>query len=303
MNKVDRAAWLLERNLGIGGSECAAALGIDPYITQRELWERKLGRLPDTPDNERMAAGRHIEPAIAAWAIEKYGFHLRMRHQSLVHRNIKIMRANVDRVHVGQRRGVELKNVDRLIVQRSNEWGEEGSSQIPERHYLQVQHYMEVLNFEAFDVIACIGGNELRRYQIERDEELIEEIVEREQVFWGYVEREEPPPFDFDHASTLPLLKKLYPGTSGESIDLPPEAVHWHKVMTEAGKQVKRYEAIVDGCKGHLLGMLGDAAIGTLNDNSGEYRRKIVNRRGFEVAPTSYIDFRFKSTKGDANDE
>ncbi|MDR5790313.1 YqaJ viral recombinase family protein [Caballeronia sp. LP003] len=303
MNKIDRAAWLAERQLGIGGSECAAALGLDPWVTQRELWERKLGRLPDVPDNERMAAGRHIESAIATWAAEKYGLNLRQRHQSLVHRSIKFMRANVDRVHVGERRGVELKNVDRLIVQRSSEWGEEGSSQVPERHFLQCQHYMEVLNFEAWDLIACIGGNELRRYTIERDEELIEQIVEREQIFWGYVVREEPPPFDFDHASTLPLIKMLYPGTSGETIALPPEALHWHKVLVDAAQHVKRYEGIVDGSKGHLLELLGDVAIGTLPGNSGEYRRKVVNRRGFEVGPTSYIDFRFKSTKGEANDE
>ncbi|BAO89056.1 YqaJ viral recombinase family protein [Caballeronia cordobensis] len=303
MNKIDRAAWLAERQLGIGGSECAAALGLDPYITQRELWERKLGRLPEIEDNERMAAGRHIEPAIAAWAVEKYGLNLRMRHQSLVHRSFKFMRANVDRLIVGERRGVELKNVDRLIVQRSNEWGDEGSNDVPERHYLQCQHYMEVLAFDAWDLIACIGGNELRRYHIERDEELIEQIVEREQSFWACVVREEPPPFDFDHHSTIPLLKKLYPGTNGETIVLPPDALDYHRVMSNAARQVKRYEAVVDGCKAHLLDLIGAAAVGALPGNIGEYRRKVVHRRGYAVEPTSYIDFRFKSIKGDANDE
>ncbi|KXU94191.1 hypothetical protein CR51_27355 [Caballeronia megalochromosomata] len=303
MNKTDRTVWHSERQRGIGGSECAAALGLDPYITQRELWERKLGRLPEVEDTERMAAGRHIEPAIAAWAAEKYGFHLRMRHQSLVHRSFKFMRANVDRLVVGERRGVELKNVDRLIVQRSKEWGDEGSSDVPERHYLQCQHYMEVLSFDEWDLIACIGGNELRRYHIERDEPLIEEIVERERSFWEMVIREEPPPFDYDHQSTIPLLRKLFPGTSGETVALPPDALHWHGVLSEASRKVKQYEAVVDGCKAHLLELLGEAAIGTLPGNRGEYRRKVVQRRGYTVEPTSYIDFRFKSIKGDANDE
>ncbi|SAL05993.1 endonuclease [Caballeronia calidae] len=302
-NTMEWAARLAERKLGIGGSECAAALGLDPYITPRELWERKLGRLPEVADNDFMAAGRHIEPAIATWAMEKYGFHLRMRHQSLVHRSFSWMRANVDRLVVGERRGVEIKNVDRLAVQRSNDWGEDGSSDVPERHFLQCQHYLEVLNYDRWDLIACIGGNELRRYHIERDEEVIEEIIEREHAFWLMVEREEPPPFDYEHASTLPLLKKLYPGTNGMTIALPVEAVEWHRVLTDAVKRVKQYEAVVDGARAHLLDLLGESAVGKLADGSGAYTRKTVQRRGYEVAPTSYTDFRFKASKGDANDE
>ncbi|AUT62909.1 YqaJ viral recombinase family protein [Paraburkholderia terrae] len=303
MNTIDRAAWIEQRKSGVGGSECAAALGLDPHVTRRELWERKLGHLPDTEDNERMAAGRHIEPAIATWAAEKYGLHLRQRHQSVVHARHKWMRANVDRLIVGQRCGLEIKNVDRLVVLQSGEWGEEGSGDVPERHYLQCQHYMCVLNYPLWDLVACVGGNELRRYHIERDAEVVEEVVAREYEFWQYVEREEPPPFDFDHASTLPLLKKLYPGTNGGVIDLSPDAVHWHFTLVEAALKAKHYDAVVDGCKAHLLELMGDAAIGRIPGNCGEYRRKVVQRRGYEVAPCTYTDFRFKSSKGDVHDE
>ncbi len=303
MNKVDRAVWLAERQQGLGGSECAAALGLDPWVTRRELFERKRNRLPETPDNDRMAAGRFMEGAIADWAAEKYGMTLRQRHQALVHRSFSWMRANVDRVVVGKKNGVELKNVDRLIVERSGEWGKEGSADVPERHYLQCQHYLEVTRFDVWTLIACVGGNELRRYEIPRDEEIIEEIVDREREFWDCVVRDEPPPFDYGHQSTIPLLKKLYPGTNGETVELPLDALGWHQVLVDAAKKVKQYEAIANGCKAHLLDLLGEAAIGALPNVGGEYRRKVVNRRGFTVEPTSYIDFRFKSIKGDEHDE
>ncbi|MDR5757874.1 lambda-exonuclease family protein [Caballeronia sp. LZ035] len=302
MNKVDRAAWLAERNLGIGGSECAAALGVDPHLTSRELWERKLGNLPEIEDNERMAAGRHIEPAIATWASEKYGLQLYQRHQSLVHPKYPFMRANVDRLVRGIKRGVEIKNVDRLIVRMSGEWGEDGSDLVPERFFLQCHHYMAVIGYPEWDLIACIGGNELRRYHIERDPEIIELIVEHEHDFWQHVEQENPPEFDYDNASTLPLLKKLYPGTGGGIVALPDEAVHWHFTMQGAKKKQDSYEAIVDGCKAHLLELMADAAIGKLNIG-GEYRRKVIERKAYSVEATQYVDFRFSKAKGASNDE
>ncbi|MGF6877392.1 YqaJ viral recombinase family protein [Paraburkholderia sp. MM5477-R1] len=300
MNRIDRTAWLAERRLGIGGSDCAAALGVDPHVTQRELWERKLGHLPEVEDNERMAAGRHIEPAIAAWASEKYGLQLRQRHQSLVHPKYRWMRANIDRLVVGERRGVEIKNVDWLVVRQSAEWGPDGSDCVPERFFLQCHHYMAVVNYPAWDLIACVGGNELRRYHIDRDPELIELVVEHEHDFWLHVEREEPPEFDYDSPATLDLIKKLHPGTGGGVIDLPDEAVHWHGALLEAQSKAKNYEAVADGCKAHLLDLMGDAAIGKLA-TGGEYRRKIVQRRGYTVEPCQYTDLRF--SKGASHDE
>ena len=36
--------WLKNRKNGIGGSEIAAAIGKNPYMTNVELWELKTGR-------------------------------------------------------------------------------------------------------------------------------------------------------------------------------------------------------------------------------------------------------------------
>ncbi|NDC64365.1 MAG: hypothetical protein EBZ59_10375, partial [Planctomycetia bacterium] len=38
-----RAAWLHERRAGIGGSDAAAACGIDPYRDRLTLWAEKVG--------------------------------------------------------------------------------------------------------------------------------------------------------------------------------------------------------------------------------------------------------------------
>jgi len=41
MNKEE---WLEERKNGIGGSDAATILGLNPYKTNIDLWEEKTGR-------------------------------------------------------------------------------------------------------------------------------------------------------------------------------------------------------------------------------------------------------------------
>ena len=50
---VSEAQWHAERAKGIGGSEAAAIVGLSPWCSNVELWQRKTGRkaAPDISDN------------------------------------------------------------------------------------------------------------------------------------------------------------------------------------------------------------------------------------------------------------
>ena len=55
-----------ELNKGIGASEAAAVLGIDPYTTPYELWMLKTGRMEkDVSNKEAVIMGNMLEPVIA----------------------------------------------------------------------------------------------------------------------------------------------------------------------------------------------------------------------------------------------
>ncbi|HMY01400.1 MAG TPA: YqaJ viral recombinase family protein, partial [Agitococcus sp.] len=41
---LSRSEWLAVRKQGIGGSDAAAAVGLNPYQSQLELWMIKTGR-------------------------------------------------------------------------------------------------------------------------------------------------------------------------------------------------------------------------------------------------------------------
>lgn len=48
-NTLSRDEWLEVRKHGIGSSDAAAALGLNPYKSQLELWMEKTGRDTDLP--------------------------------------------------------------------------------------------------------------------------------------------------------------------------------------------------------------------------------------------------------------
>ena len=67
--ELPREDWLAVRKQGIGSSDAAAAVGLNPYKSQLELWLEKTGRdtgLPKTdPDDEDspMYWGNVLEPS------------------------------------------------------------------------------------------------------------------------------------------------------------------------------------------------------------------------------------------------
>lgn len=49
---LDRDQWLQVRKGGIGSSDAAAAVGLNPYQSQLELWMEKTGRAPVAPPGD-----------------------------------------------------------------------------------------------------------------------------------------------------------------------------------------------------------------------------------------------------------
>jgi len=66
--------WLEWRTHDLTSTDIAALFDLSPYSTKFEVWHaKKSGEQSAFNDNERMQAGRHIEPAIASLVAERYG--------------------------------------------------------------------------------------------------------------------------------------------------------------------------------------------------------------------------------------
>ncbi|PZG49844.1 hypothetical protein C1I98_11040 [Spongiactinospora gelatinilytica] len=60
-----REAWLAARLPGVTASEVAIVMGLSPFGSPFSLYWQKTGQLGETPDNDAMSLGRHLEPWIA----------------------------------------------------------------------------------------------------------------------------------------------------------------------------------------------------------------------------------------------
>ncbi|MEX3635991.1 YqaJ viral recombinase family protein [Paraburkholderia sp. BR14320] len=298
MNR-DRESWLAERRSGIGGSDAAATVGLDPWKTALDVFLQKTGQVEaeDLDEVERVRFGNIMEAPIADEYARRYGVKVRRRNQILRNAAYPWMIANVDRVIEGRRCGLECKNVDGMAY-RLGDWGEPGTDEVPEHYLLQCRHYMIVTGFDEWHLAACVGGNRLVVYVIRRDASLDEMLIEGEHAFWQCVESGHAPEPDFRHASTAGLLKKLYPATDGREIQFGADIEHWHAIKMDADARVKEYSAASEAAKNHILWTMGEAAIGRLADGSA-YRRKLIEKKAYTVEAHQYIDCRHVRAKAD----
>src|SRR5450830_1328762 len=70
-NDLSRDDWLEVRKNGIGSSDAAAAVGLNPYKSQLELWLEKTGRDENLPKSDPLDEdspaywGNVLEPIVA----------------------------------------------------------------------------------------------------------------------------------------------------------------------------------------------------------------------------------------------
>lgn len=289
------------RRQGIGGSDIAAVAGLNPYKSAYELYLEKRGELPVAPadpqEKQRLLFGHLLEDAIAnAYCIvrgEREGREVRVRRDSmsLNRADTPWAFAHIDRRVVGEHRGLELKNVGPHAHFES--WGPEGSDQVPDHMLIQCQWYMWITGYHTWDLAALHGGNDLRIYTINYDPALVIDLVRAGEEFWFHVENKTSIEPDWSARSTSDLLRRVYKTTTGEVRHADADLHRWHELRQEALAQQKLYEKTVEGAENHIRHAMEDASMLIFADGSG-YTRKMVSRRGYEVKPVEYVDFRYR---------
>lgn len=225
--ELPRADWLAIRKQGIGSSDAAAAVGLNPYKSQLELWLEKTGRdgtLPrsDPHDEESPAYwGNLLEPIVAAHYTKRTGYRVRRINAVLQHPDPDKawMQANIDREVIGCHE-VQILECKTAGINGARLW-KEG---VPEYVQLQVQHQLAVTGKAVADVAVLLGGQHLEIHRIARDESLIARLIQLERQFWDYVVSDTPPPADGSASAEL-ALRCLYPEDQGQTVDFTEDRI------------------------------------------------------------------------------
>lgn len=178
VSTISREEWLAWRRTGIGGSDAAAVIGLNPFRSRIEVYADKMGMMPEKEDTESMRLGRDLEDYVAQRFCEAAGKKVRRNNFMWCHDEHRCMIADVDREIIGENAGLECKT--------TQAWGGKVimKGEIPLTYYVQCMHYMAVMGYDRVYLAVLIFGKGFFHFTIERDEDEIAALVASEAAFW-----------------------------------------------------------------------------------------------------------------------
>ncbi len=252
--------WIEERRKGIGGSDAAAVAGLSRYRTPIQVYMEKLGLVDPPEENEAMYWGKKLEDLVAEEFSVRTGLKVRRKNAILKHPKYPWMLANVDRLIVGRDEGLECKTAG---AYKAGEW--EGD-EIPWEYAIQCYHYMAVTGYSAWWIAVLIGGNRFVYKRIDRDEEIIANLIKIEADFWqNHVLKQIPPDPDGSPASSE-LVKRLYPESNGLEVYLPSAVERWIEQYEQAAKEEKAAAERKEEAANNIKMLLGECEVGRFRD-------------------------------------
>lgn len=200
------------RRTRITASDIAAIAGLNPRRNAINVFLEKIGKADPFTGNEFTHWGNKLEAVIAEEYADRMKVSIR-QSDTIVHPDYDWAAATPDRIvtppesfrHLGDY-GLECKNRN---AYNAHEWGEPGSDEIPDDVAVQCHFGMEVLGMDRWDAAVLLGGNKLGIYTLERDDEVIEYLLELAHDFWhNYVIPHQIPDLDGLPASVDYLNQK-----------------------------------------------------------------------------------------------
>ncbi|PPZ95634.1 YqaJ-like viral recombinase [Acinetobacter ursingii] len=275
--RLSQAEWLAIRKQGIGSSDCAAACGLNPYMSMLELWMIKTGRIQQSIEDESeghapLYWGKRLEPLVA----EYYSLHT----------NSKVRRVNAVLQHPEPDKYFMLANLDYAVVgsddvqilecKTAGEYGAKlWRDGVPLYVLCQVQHQLAVTGKQAAHICVLLCGHATKIYKVTRNDAVIEHIVNAERHFWECVEKDVPPDADASE-SAAKALQLLYPEhvplvTTDLSAD--PNANHQFEQLIQARNLIEQHQEQFDLLKHQLQAQMQDAERATFSTGSVTWKK------------------------------
>lgn len=189
-----------KRLKGIGGSEASAILGLNPYITNVDLWKIKTGReeKKEIKNKEEAEYGITMERLLfemfkinnTQYEVEHKGFDL------LYHKDYDFLFGSIDGRIVEKETG--KKGVLEIKTYQGCKWNK-WKDKIPDNYFCQVLHYLLCTGWDFAIVFALLKAENfmsLKTFRINREnvKDELDYLLKKELEFWEYVEKDIEPP-------------------------------------------------------------------------------------------------------------
>lgn len=240
--------WLALRHKYIGGSDAAAVVGMNAYVSPYTLWAEKTGRLPGFEGNLATEVGTYLEEFVAQKFAQETGKKVRKSNQSWFNDQYPFAIANIDREIVGEDAGLEIKTTSEMNLQKFK------GGEYPANYYVQIVHYLAVTGKQRWYLAVLIGNREFKWFTIERDEDEIKALMDAEADFWERVKTDTPPMAD-GSKSTTETLNAFYPNSTESTIGIgsfEQELDNYFRLKEQLENIASTIDGIANRIKAHL---------------------------------------------------
>jgi len=264
--------FALLRAKSLGGSDIGAILGLSKYRSAVDVWMEKTGKEVAMKDSLPLRFGQFAEEFVATEYSLATGAQLATHAAAVVHPQYIYMHGHIDRFILND--NVPLIDSDGKITASrilecktanpfaQSDWGEAGSDQVPLSYLVQCVWYMMLTNIDRTDLAVLFGNADFRIYEITRDLELEDMVLERAVSFWENHVLQDTPPLATSESDYKTLFGR---STVSKSVEAPQETCELIKKLKSLNEQVEQYESEISQIKQNIMGQMQDAEVLTFH--------------------------------------
>lgn len=236
----DREEWLQHRQSGIGSSEVATIVGLNPWETPYQLWRRKLGIDPPKQETFAMKAGHYLEDAVAQFWHDETGQDIIKRSAVdwiIVNADKPYMRVSPDRTY--WLAGMPHSNDNKGILECKTTQMSIDPDDIPKHWFCQVQYQLGVAELEQGSLAWLCSGREFGYKNLSLVPDFYGWLIEEVERFWtdNIQGKQEP-----TAANVQDVLLKYNRHTDGKIVEVNDEIFAAYKSLKELKDELSSIE-------------------------------------------------------------
>lgn len=253
----DHNEWLEYRKSGIGSSEVATILGLNPWETPYQLWRRKVGLDEPKTETFAMKAGHYLEDAVSQFWHDETGreiikssagdWLIRDEHR-------KFLQVSPDRTYwlAGEKHNRDNKG----ILECKTTQMSVSSDDIPKTWFCQVQYQLGVAGLREGSLAWLCSGREFGYKDLAFVPDFYAWIVEEVEKFWvDYVLAKKEPVA----TSVQDVLLKYNRHTDGKIVEISEEIFKAHNSLKEIKKELSELDERKAALEEKIKMVFGDA--------------------------------------------
>ena len=253
----DRTEWLKYRESGIGSSEVATIVGLNPWETPYQLWRRKLGMDAPKQENFAMRAGHYLEDAVSRFFADETGAHIIQRSAidwMAVDDERPYMRVSPDRTY--WEGGARHNEENKAILECKTTQMSIDADDLPKHWFCQVMYQCGVARIERASLAWLCSGREFGYKKLAFVPDFYNWLVEEVERFWtdNIQGRQEPDP-----TNVQDVLLKYNRHTDGKVVEVGEDIYAAYKALKEIKEELSAIEERKTALEERLKLCFGDA--------------------------------------------